>query len=200
MVVFINKLVATLKTLNMNENFVIEWLKQYFDKPKLDEKSLIPVLHFSLLWNLFEHTYFTDDRHLTPARLSNLSEISHSSISDECLNRVYIFFKNRYFPENQLDQRFTTLRLDTTVRNGQVLSNFEYCQNVLIDNNPSIVEKTKTIFLIIHRFRNNLFHGRKNPQTLNIYEQPFNEINLFLIHFIEKTAEDNAINNNRQIQ
>jgi len=183
----------------MDENFVIEWLRHYFDKPQLDESALKSVLHFSLIWNLFEHTYFTDDRHLSPVRLSNLSDISYNNLSDDCIDRTFIFFKNRYFPNNQIDHRFTTVQLDTVLRNGQVISNFNFCQSILTSNNPSKQEKTKTLFLIIHRFRNNLFHGRKNPETLNIYEQAFKEINVFLIHFIETTAENNAINNNRQI-
>lgn len=66
-------------------------------------------------------------------------------------------------------------------------------------NNPTKCDKTKTVFLIIHRFRNNLFHGRKTPKTLNIYVQPFKEINKFLIHFIETTDDNNLINKQRQI-
>ena len=102
----------------MNENFVIEWLKNYFDKPHLDEKALKPVLHFSLLWNLFEHTYFTDDKHLIPKRLLDLSDISHNNLSDESINATFNFFKERYFPNSQLDNRFTTVMLDNAERNG----------------------------------------------------------------------------------
>lgn len=182
----------------MNENFVIEWLKDYFGKPNLDEQALKPVLHFSLLWNLFEHTYFTDDKHLNPKRLLDLSELSHNVLSDDSLNTTFNFFKERYFPNNQLDNRFTTLRLDAVARNGQP-SNHAFCQSTFTADNPTKGDKAKTVFLVTHRFRNNLFHGRKNPKTLNIYEQPFKEINKFLIHFIEMTADNNLINNQRQI-
>ena len=189
---------ATLKNRTMNENFVIEWLKNYFDKPHLDEQALKPVFHFSLLWNLFEHTYFTDDKHLNPKRLIELSDLSSNSLSDDNLNVTFNFFKARYFPEGQLNNRFTTLNLDTILRNGQP-SNFTFCQTTLTSDNPTKSEKIKTVFLIIHRFRNNLFHGRKNPETLNIYEQPFKEINRFLLHFTESTAANNLINNQREI-
>lgn len=183
----------------MNDNFVIDWLKHYFNKPHMDEKSLRPVLHFSLLWNLFEHTYFTDDRHLNPKRLINLSSTSFNFLRDENLDTIFNFFKNRYFPNNQINNRFTTLQLDRRVFNGQP-SNYDFCQNILTVITPSKEAKTKCIFLIIHRFRNNLFHGRKNPKTLNIYEQPFKEINKFLVNFIETTADNDTINKNRQIQ
>lgn len=180
-----------------NDNFVIEWLKQYFSKPHLDENSLKPVLHFSLLWNLFEHTYFTGDRHLTPKRLLDLSSISFNSISDEITDTTFSFFKERYFPSNIKNNRFDTLQLDARVFNG--VSNFIFCQTAFTSVNPSKEDKTKSIFLVIHRFRNNLFHGRKDPETLNIYKEPFIVINQFLINFIENTAENNNINNNRQI-
>ena len=182
----------------MNENFVIEWLKNYFDKPHLTEQALKPVLHFSLLWNLFEHTYFTDNQPLNPKRLLDLSNISCNGLTEDSLNTTFNYFKERYFPNNQLDNRYTTLRLDTVSHNGQ-LSNYNFCQTTLLASNPTKSQKTKTVFLIIHRFRNNLFHGRKNPETLNIYEQPFKEINKFLVHFIETTADNNTINNQRQI-
>lgn len=182
----------------MNENFVIEWLKNYFDKPHLDEQALKPVLHFSLLWNLFEHTYFTDDRHLNPKRLLDLSTISNNTLSDDNINAIFNFFKERYFPNNQMDSRFTTVMLDNVERNEQP-SNYAFCESTFTANEPTKIDKIKTVFLIVHRFRNNLFHGRKNPETLNIYEQPFKEINKFLIHFIETTADNILINNQRQI-
>lgn len=182
----------------MNENFVIDWLKKYFNKPHLDEQALKPVLHFSLLWNLFEHTYFTDDKYLNPKRLLELSNISLNSLSAENLNVTFNFFRARYFPNNQLDNRYTTLRLDTVKRNG-LPSNYDFCLTTLTTNNSTKSDKIKTVFLIIHRFRNNLFHGRKNPKTLNIYKLPFKEINKFLVHFIETTADNNAINNQRKI-
>lgn len=182
----------------MNENFVIEWLRNYFNKPDLDEQALKPVLHFSLLWNLFEHNYFTDDRHLTPKRLLDLSDLSSDILSDECLNTIFNFFKERYFSNNNIDNRFETLGLNTTERNGEK-SDYTFCHTIFTSNDSTKKDNTKTIFLVMHRFRNNLFHGRKNPETLNIYEQPFREINKFLIHFIETTATNASINNRRQI-
>ena len=181
-----------------NDNFVIEWLKDYFDKSTLDEKSLKPVLHFSLLWNLFEHTYFTDDKHLNPKRLLDLSDISFHSLEDKHLDTAFKFFKDRYFPEGRTDERFLTLKLNQTAQNGDT-SNHEFCKNTLTASSPEKQNKVKCIFLIIYRFRNNLFHGVKNPNTLNIFERPFKEINKFLIYYIEKTANNNSINKDRKI-
>lgn len=172
----------------MNEDFVIEWLGEYFEKPNLNEKLLKPVLHFSLLWNLFEHNYFTDEKRLDPKSLLELCADSFENVEDEKLDYIFDYFKKRYFLNNTLDNKFLTLKLSELSKDRNP-SNFEFCQTTLKSDNSLKVEKLKTVFLIIHRFRNNLFHGRKNPETLNIYEQPFKEINKFLIHFIEKNQK-----------
>ena len=54
----------------MKDNYVIKWLKTYFQGSKINEKDIKPLLHFSLLWNLFEHTYFTDSIHLKEENLN----------------------------------------------------------------------------------------------------------------------------------
>lgn len=184
----------------MDDNFVIQWLRDYFNKPSLNEQKLTPVLHFSLLWNLFEHTYFTDDKHLNPERLLDLSDLSNAVLSDEILNKTFVFFKMRYFSKDN-NSFFESLRLSSisiSKKEGQP-SYSEFCKSTLTKQDPTKTDKIKTVLLIIHRFRNNLFHGRKKPETLNIYEVPFKEINKFLIHFIEVTAKNNSINNQRQI-
>ena len=182
----------------MNENFVIDWLKSYFDKPSLTEKKLKPILHFSLLWNLFEFTYFSDSKRLNTNRLIDLSEISCPHLSEDKLNSIFNYFKYRYLSNKQLNNNFDSLQLDKNSRDG-IPSNYNFCQTILLSINPTKLDMTKASFLIIHRFRNNLFHGRKNPRSLNIYEQPFKKINIFLLHFIESTARNDAINKNRQI-
>src|SRR5699024_301159 len=135
---------------------------------------------------------------LNPKRLIDLSDLSSDILSDECLNTIFNFFKERYFSNNHIDSRFETLGLSTNVGNGQE-SNYTFCHTVFTSNESTKNDKTKATFLVMHRFRNNLFHGRKNPETLNIYEQAFREINKFLIHFIDTTANDALINNRRLI-
>lgn len=168
------------------KNMVIEWLKEYFDRPDLNEESMRSLLHFSLLWNMFEHSYFTDTNRLTVERLKSLASVSQTHLSQDETNYIYDFFKNRYFPQNKEDPRFRMLMLSK--------ENHECCQEIFVSTTPSHLEKIEATLLIIHRFRNNLFHGRKNPKTLNIYEEPFAVINRFLIHFLQNTAENQSVN------
>lgn len=176
----------------MQENYVIEWLRKFFKKPNLKEESLKPVLHFSLLWNLFEHTYFTDQKRLNPRSLKNLADLSHNHLSDSELDIMFKFFKRRYYSSGIFNSKYNDLGF---YNNNQ--SDGEFCKATIKSENPSNQDKTKCVLLIIYRFRNNLFHGRKNPVSLNTYEGPFRNINKFLTHFINATTNDNKINKNR---
>ena len=167
----------------MKYDEVIEWLKEYFDKPTLSIKKLKPVFHFSLLWNLFEHTYFTDDNRLTNRSLLELVEQSFTNIPDGPLQSTYNYFQNRYFQNGRESNKYEQLCLDKRTYNG--ISHFEFCREVLLNNSSEKVNKLKCVFLIVYRFRNNLFHGRKQPSMLNTYEAPFNIINRFLMVFIK---------------
>lgn len=167
----------------MKYDEVIVWLKEYFNRPTYSTKKLNPVFHFSLLWNLFEHTYFTDDNRLTNKRLLELAEKSFAYIPDGSLQTAFSYFQNRYFHNGREDVRFEKLCLDKQVNNG--ISHFNFCKEVLLNNDSEKVKKLKCLFLIVYRFRNNLFHGRKQPRMLNTYEAPFNIINRFLMAFIK---------------
>ena len=180
----------------MKEISVIEWLKIYFDKPNLKERKLNPIIHFSLLWNLFEHTYFTDSNHLNPKTLLILADASWNSLSDEDLNSIFNQFKKRYIKDSLVNRNFISLDLCKGLH-GELLSNFDFCKETLISNNPTKSDITKVVFLIIYRFRNNLFHGKKTPTTLTIYEKQFKWINNFLMHFIETTSKNDTINSSR---
>jgi hypothetical protein len=172
----------------MRYNEVIKWLKEYFDKPAFSEEKLKPVFHFSLLWNLFEHTYFSDDSRLTNGNLLELAENSFTHIPNGAIQTIYIYFKNRYFPDDREDTKFEQLCLDKRVNNG--VSYFEYCREILLNSDSEKVDKLKCLFLIIYRFRNNLFHGRKQPRMLHTYQAPFNSINRFLMAFIKNYSKD----------
>ena len=175
----------------MEEFSVKEWLNYYFERFDIDENRIKPILYFSLLWNLFENTYFTDDNHLSAPKLIKLSELSYEALNDDELNPIFDFFKNRYYQNLIINNRFNLLQIHQ--------HHIELCREILIKDIPTKLEKTKFLFLVIHRFRNNLFHGRKTPRTLNIYEDAFNRINSFLMKFIESTSENDKINNNRKI-
>jgi len=101
-------------------------------KPNLKEESLKPVLHFSLLWNLFEHTYFTDQKRLNPRSLKNLADLSHNHLSDSELDIMFKFFKRRYYSSGIFNSKYNDLGF---YNNNQ--SDGEFCKATIKSENPS---------------------------------------------------------------
>ena len=172
----------------MKKNSVIEWLANYLNKPKLTEENLKQTLHFSLLWHLFERIYFTEfEVELKPDILIERSNQMCDFLADEDLNTIFDFLRKRYTAKNEIDNRkFDKLKFKSQ-------NNANDCKRILTANDSSKQEKAQTVFLIIHRFRNNLFHGEKNTIKLDTCEEAFKVINTFLMCFIE-------IKNNQQIK
>lgn len=176
----------------MKDDFVIEWLRQYFKMPDLDEKDIKPVLHFSLLWNLFEYTYFDKKNRLNTNELLEISKISSVVIEDYCITNIFNYFSKRYLSNKKTNEKFEKLGL----RKSQI-NDYQLCSLILLKENPSKTEKLQSIFLIVYRYRNNLFHGMKNPKQLNLYKDQFDVINQFLTFFIDQTSNNNTISKSR---
>ncbi len=153
-------------------------------------REIKSILHFSLLWNLFEYTYFDDKQHLDVPKLLELAEAANHNLCDTDADSIFGYFQNRYFHKSNFDKtKFKSL--------GLTLKNAKFCQTALSGNSITRLDKVKCIFLIIHRFRNNLFHGRKEPKWLNLYKEPFTRINIFLTYFLDTTSDNIKINKYR---
>ncbi len=172
----------------MEDKEVIEWLKKYFSQPKLDVKNIKPVLHFTLLWNLFEHITPQEIKLPYNEILRSLANKYYKVISDKTLDKIYNYFKKRYVKDNEINTLFYKLLFKK--------KESEECQNILLSDNTNKEDKLTCVLLIIYRFRNNLFHGSKNPTTLNLYSGQFKIINKFLMGFIEATADKNGLRKN----
>ena len=99
-----------------------------------------------------------------------------------------------------MEKRIQILKINTLQKmKKNVQNNYEFCKNIIEMEYPIKIEKIRCLFLIIHRFINNLFHGNKKPHTLNLFKNEFQCINKFLIYFIEKTSHEDSINKKRFI-
>lgn len=183
--------------LQMEKIDVISWLNTYLVNKKINAKSVEHVMYFSLLWNLFEHTYYTKTNKLDPNALIDLAEVSINNLDSDEVEKYYNHFKKRYIGADSLsNSKFNKLLLCKTSKSN-TLSNYEFCKSIIENEFAEKEDKLKCLFLIIHRFRNNLFHGNKETLRLNLYEREFKVINKFLMHFIEQTGKNEIINNKR---
>ena len=58
-------------------------------------------------------------------------------------------------------------------------------KEILMKIQPSFFEKLSLIFLVIYKFRCNLFHGRKDPLLWKNFDEIFFQINRFLASFLD---------------
>lgn len=155
----------------------------------MDRKRLNSLMSFSLMWNVFENNYFDDSNRLNPEGLLELATLSNKYIiAEEYLSFIH-HFKNRYIDDKENGKtRFNNLQL----RNKDESFVFQTLTNCSPPNHL-----LPTLFLISHRFRNNLFHGVKEPLTLHVYEKQFRTINKFLAKYIDDTINNSTLNKDR---
>lgn len=161
-----------------NDFDVIEWWdKQFPDSKILKNKSKIePILHFSLMWNYFEYSFAPDYKKSIGGRLKELGKKSFPVIdNDEIYQDTWTFFKGRYLDKKKITKDFYKLRLSN--------NNKKFVENCLL-NKKTDGDNIAALLMIIYRFRNNLFHGGKNPKKLTIYKEAFEVINRFLAEYI----------------
>jgi len=183
----------------MNKISVIQWLKKYLDKPNLKGQDMKPPLHFSLLWSVFERTYFPEliTKCSVNRKLLKVSETMYIRLPKENLKEIYDFFKERYTTENQTNSKYDRLKVSTdkvSTNKSDIcqITFFDLCQTTLTEENPLKLNMTKTVLLIIYKLRCNLVHGEK-VNTMFDNEELFIIINDFLMHLIE--LKEKSINN-----
>ncbi len=167
---------------NFNE---LSWLRKHRYNIKMSKRKLNTIMSFSLIWNVFEHYYFDRSNELNPDRLIELAKLSYEFINSEQYLQFIHHFRNRYIEDKENgEKRFDKLQLREIDKTLVI--------NTLTDCSPPENYLT-ALFLISHRFRNNLFHGNKAPITLHIYEKQFKTINKFLTKFIDDTINNSDI-------
>jgi len=174
----------------MKKHSVIEWLKNYIDKPIFNEQGVESALNCSLLWSVFEHAYFRD--YTLPSankKLLKVSEIFYNRLKDEELKKIFVLFKERYITDNQTNGKYRQL-ISTQSPMPSLYS--DICKETLEEDTPSKLDMIKTVLLIIYKLRCNLVHGGKT-NTIDEYKDLFAPINSFLMYSIE--IKEKAINN-----
>jgi hypothetical protein len=153
----------------------INWINQSIDYP-FSEEELKPVRDFSLIWNLFENRVC--NRHFNETDIRKL--ISDYSISKEDFTQCLDYFVDRYvFQQNSLELFNKLFDFRNTPRR-------KFVKKVLNGQLTSDEDIILGCILIVHRYRNNLFHG--NKEILMITHQRNNLITgaKVLTTFMEK--------------
>ncbi len=157
-------------------NAETEWVKANLRIKSIDEIS--SVLNFSICWNLFEHIIFDDDyRPSQIAHVFNDYTNKFEPIQNSTQEILEIFTK-RYFCDGEFTAKFHTLYLRRS-------DNKSIVQEYLSGAPATSCEKFVVAITIIGRFRNNLFHGLKDPSEIRDQNRVFEQINKYLMEIVE---------------
>ena len=173
----------------MDENL---WIKKFFkldlESPTLNEIESIK--NFALLWNMFERYFCRKNANLENIK-NNLFELDAKGYSfPESLSTDFFeFFKDRYVTNNQTNALFENLGF----REGNSDKKYKILlKSILEDNSSEIKDKILANFIIIYRFRNNLFHGSKDIATISQQKVNFeiaNKIIMIFLDFLKRSGK-----------
>jgi len=137
-----------------------EWIAaSLISADRLKPETLQAVESFNLMWNVFEG--LVCDNSATISRLEKLSaEIVSRRRCKPQLERIFTYFKNRYYSRTGFTAHFEKLRLRSPDRK-------EFVQAVLQGKSADFTSKVFTVLIILSRMRSNLFHGVKTLDILN---------------------------------
>ena len=162
---------------------VFQWLNGYFESDKIKKDDIPDVLHFSLMWNLFESKVCEK---LNDSSLNKFIEKmerftkelpSINSLVDENPNTL-CYFRERYTDEGKINGNYYRLRIN----------NHKWEQLV-----QSVLEGKETervllaLLIIIYILRCNFFHGIKPFSELKEQNINFKVANIFLSKILDFT-------------
>jgi hypothetical protein len=148
-----------------------------FLNSNLNKEKLKSTLNFTLMWALFDDYVFGNS-----FNADELKQICiNKKISIEEFQEPYEHFRKRYVDE---DGNETDYFSSFVFRN---LNTKDSIKNILIDQNSNEIDKVWALFKIIHRLRDNLFHGIKEVKEIEFQESNFMMANKAIAKYLELT-------------
>ena len=157
----------------------IDWLEKNapgFRELSGDERTGIK--DFSFLWSLFEAKVLNEDGNVDTIVEATKRWAGNGLLTDETFKPQVAYFRNRYLGDGEFAHHFDHLHLR---RNDAP----DLVKEVLRNEDTDPEKVTTALFIIVYRFRNNLFHGVKWSYELRGQLKNFNHANMVLMKGIE---------------
>jgi len=152
----------------------LDWINNFL-KSNLKMEEVNSILLFTIYWNILEHIKCDDD-----FKIFKIKElITENSLKKEDYMKFYEYFKNKYF----------SYGVDSFIESFNFRSNgdMEFIKGTLESEDPTAEQVIASLFLIVQRLRNNLFHGIKEANYLSEQEINFQMANQAIARFLEET-------------
>lgn len=118
--------------------------------------------NFTLIWNIFENRIFASS--FSVEKLEAV--IANREFDAGQFDELLAYFRSRYIENGELNWRYQYLKLRPNDKQDLVTS-------VLTTDGNTLKEKILAIGIIVYRYRNNLFHGVKDFETLHLQKDNF---------------------------
>lgn len=165
----------------------LPWVNEYTrTAAPIDDASFGPILHFSLMWNLFERD--ACGREATPQTIEKSVEkaFTDGRLSLTAFGEHVVYFRDRSQRPGMTAQKYLdNLRL-TNPKARKLVDGL--LSGSLSDTNNLV----HALLLIAHRIRNNLFHGEKEVALLHTQVDLFRTVNSLLATYLAQTRDDAA--------
>src|SRR3989304_7814029 len=139
----------------------IKWMQDYVSKP-IDISSLDNIRNFLLFWNIFESKICRNYANAESICSKVDDLVNKRKFNFEDYKESYEYFKNRYIESGKVNYRFYYLSFRRPDKEDLV-------RRVLESDNCNEREVIKALLIIVYRFRNNLFHGKRTLETLDTH-------------------------------
>jgi hypothetical protein len=156
-----------------------DWLQQRAPGvPQLTPDERQAITDFSILWSLFEARALGNEA--SSKRLLRLTQgwEENGRLTADMFAPHLVYFRNRYFQNGQETQHFGHLNLRGNDRIPLV-------QSVLGGKSEGLANDTAVVFIVVFRYRNNLFHGLKWAYALQGQLDNFLQANSVLMKGLE---------------
>jgi len=160
----------------------LAWVNEYTQPAiPINDEVFGPILHFSLMWNLFERD--SCGREATPLSIEKAVQtaFAEGKLTLEPFQEHLQYFRDRSQRNGMsIEQYLNALKMKSQNARylvGGVLS------GALTDPNNAI----HALLLIAHRIRNNLFHGEKDVAMLHTQSHLFRAVNSLLATYLHTT-------------
>ena len=125
----------------------------------LARESVDAVSNFTLMWNIFEGAVCGTNAKI-PVFEKCANKIGRHSSLPRAIEDGVRFWRQRYVTEGEFNRQFE--RLWSWPRDSR-----KHVEAVLRSEKNDPESQLLAVMIVIHRLRNNLFHGRKEINTLN---------------------------------
>lgn len=164
--------------MSVTEGFkVFDWLKSYFPYTDIVEEDMSSVLHFCLMWSLFESKVC--EKHASVGKIKSFTKRlnKEKSLKQTDFDPYLLYFQKRYLTKGKTNDRFDKLRISSIYR--------EHVESVLKKEETKNASIILALLIIIYRLRNTLFHGEKPIIALNDQNINFDVSNRFLAQVLD---------------